>query len=394
MKIKHSLVSLALFFISPAVSLILSLFMLSASKNNKFYYTIISLSIGYIFIFTPPLGDLYRHYNTFLKLDNNIYINKDLFLHSLFFIIKYLYIPFELIPATFIFLSVYLILSAFNNIISISAKNYRKLEYIMMHIIVLLSINYFTIASGLRFGLAVSILTYGLCHYIRYNNIIALLFIILFSSFIHFTLLYFILPILFSIFIKINFRTFVLLLILGFISSLFSDIVFRFIVNIIHYGRSYIDGVWASSEDKNLHGKIRVILNQIPFFFFLLLFLITSRKIKSSLLFWICIFTSLTYFSYTLFTRLSSIPVFLMIFYILSKDKILIIKNIILIFVFSYFMIDTIYGYRRQILLGEMWKAPFYSPLIYIVNPNNDFDILIKEVDHNGFWIKNPVKTN
>lgn len=57
-------------------------------------------------------------------------------------------------------------------------------------------------------------------------------------------------------------------------------------------------------------------------------------------------------------------------------------------------MVDTIYGYRRQILLGEMWKAPFYSPLIYIVNPNNDFDILIKEVDHNGFWIKNPVKTN
>ncbi|HCR3204917.1 TPA: EpsG family protein, partial [Morganella morganii] len=272
--------------------------------------------------------------------------------------------------------------------------NYRKFEYIIMHIIVLLSINYFTIASGLRFGLAVSILTYGLCHYIRYNNIMALLFIVLFSSFIHFTLLYFILPILFSIFIKINFRTFVLLLILGFISSLFSDIAFRFIVNIIHYGRSYIDGVWASSEDKNLHGKIRVILNQIPFFFFLLLFLITSRKIKSSLLFWICIFTSLTYFSYTLFTRLSSIPVFLMIFYILSKDKILIIKNIILIFVFSYFMVDTIYGYRSQILLGEMWKAPFYSPLIYIVNPNNDFDILIKEVDHNGFWIKNPVKTN
>lgn len=395
---KISVLSVLIFLIFPFGGFLLSLSNLGNKKRNNFSHFMISLFFAYIFIFVPPLGDLYRYYNLHQVADlNKFHFDRTVFLYFYFLFIKWLNIPFYFTPFFAVYISVYLLLKSFDYFIFFYNLNVKRKIYILYVVIVLLNINYFVTAAGLRYVVATSIIIFSFSHYIKNKkNIILLLFFSL-ATIIHFSVFYFIFPFLISKCIKLSKEQFILLSIISMILSNYSMVIFSLFVDYFNYGYSYIIGKWASTEDRNLFGKLRVILNQIPFFLFLFIFILLDNSEKDkvkNLIYWLIIFVLFTKFSFVIFTRYSVVPNFLMIFYILSAKKIgKIVLQFFLIFCSVYFIIDSIYGYRRQILLGEMWRPLYISPLFFnFIKPNYDF--YLTEINTKGYWIKNPVADN
>ncbi|PHM39564.1 hypothetical protein Xmau_02568 [Xenorhabdus mauleonii] len=399
---KKSIVSLLCFFLIPIIGFVLSIISLNSKKNNLLSYIIISFFFAYIFIYIPPLGDLYRHYNSFLNISHLSFTEKDFLLHVYFALFHALNLPFYFIPGSVVFLSTLLILLSFSLLIKNQRISISYEKYILSHVIILLNINYFTIASGLRYGLAISIVIYAFSHYITNKKKTTFIILFLISILLHFSMLFFILPFFSSRIIKIKRISFFFICIISFILSSYSYIIFEIISNHIQYGHSYINGKWSSGEDKNIYGKIRIIINQVPFFLMLFFFsFFSKRKLTPSLnmerniIFWLSIFLLLTHFSFTIFTRFSILPTFLIIFYLLKLNsfKISYIYGLIVIFSIN-FMVDSLYGYRRQVLLGEMWRPLYLSPIMTIDYSDKHYRTLLSQVDKDGFWIKDPVAKN
>ena len=395
---KISVLSVLVFLLFPFGGFLLSLLNLSNKKRNNFSYFMISLFFAYIFIFIPPLGDLYRHYNLYQVVDfSQVHIDRAIFLYFYFLFMKWFDIPFYFAPFFVVFVSVYLLLKSFDYFIYLYKLNVKRKIYILYITVVLLNINYFVIAAGLRYMFAVSIMIFAFSHYIKNKNHIILFLNFLLACIIHFSIFYFIFPFLISKCFKLSKKGFIIISIISIMLSHYSVVIFSLFVDYFNYGYSYISGRWASTEDRNLFGKLRAILNQMPFFLFLFIFILLDNrendKVKN-LIYWLIIFVLFTKFSFTIFVRYSVIPNFLMIFYILSTQKVeKIILQILLVFCSVYFIIDSVYGYRRQILFGEMWRPLYTSPLFFnFIKP--DYDFYLTEVNSKGFWIKNPVADN
>ncbi|HIH4067467.1 TPA: hypothetical protein ACYR7J_003867, partial [Proteus mirabilis] len=157
---------------------------------------------------------------------------------------------------------------------------------------------------------------------------------------------------------------------------------------------SYVLGKWADSSGKNLAGQIKIILNQTPFFLFLFLLIINRCTFKNiNIIYWSVIIALLTKFSFTLFLRFSVVPTFIMLYILLIAYKDKLIIYIILLFSIVYFLSDSIYGYRRQILLGNMWEALYKPPILKMINIDKDYNFMLNQINKDGLWIKNPVES-
>ncbi|WP_277850149.1 EpsG family protein [Moellerella wisconsensis] len=380
-------------FIIPLIGFILTLGFIRKQKKIPFFY--ISAFSFIVFLYIPPLGDLYRHHLEYINTPN-IFINTklDFFLYYNLFIFKKLGIPFYFIPPIYVSLSLYLYLKSFDLFYKIRGTK----NLLLCIIIILLSVNYISIASGLRYGLAAAIVIYAYSHLIIKNNKLFSIILIIISTQIHFSTYLFLAPILLSS-INLSKRLFFSLCILSLIFSNTAIPILNIITEKLNHGSSYISGVWSSSENNNLAGQARFFLNKLPFYiyFFIFFFIIknNSNYKNNNILYWTILLCLVLSFSLSLFLRYSVVPSFIMLFLILSSQKIT--KNIflcILLFSLLDFSIDTLYGYRRQIELGAMWESLYTPPLIKIYSINDDYKSMLSEVDSDGFWIYNKVNSN
>nr|AXY99682.1 wzy [Proteus vulgaris] len=393
----NKLASLFLYLLLPMIGFLLSL--LSIRRRNNFLYLnsfYISIFIFIIFIYIPPLGDLYRHYQLFEHIDfNNPKIYKlDFLFYFNLIIFKNLCIPFFILPALYTSISVYLYLKSFEILYNNYSKNHVKITTLIIYVlIILLNISLFTTASGLRFGLSTALVIFAYSLIISKNKNLVPLIILLFASFMHFSSYLFIIIYFFSK-IKLNKLTFIALSSIAIIMSQIIVFLFEYLVQILNYGHSYVLGKWADSSGKNIAGQIKIILNQLPFFLFLFLFIINKNKFKNiNIIYWAVIIALLTKFSFTLFLRFSVVPTFIMLYMLLIAYKEKLIIYIILLFSIIYFLSDSIYGYRRQILLGNMWEALYKPPILKMINIDKDYDFMLNQINKDGLWINNPVES-
>lgn len=393
----NKLISLFLYLLFPMIGFLLSL--ISIRRTNNFIYLncfYISIFIFIIFIYIPPLGDLYRHYQLFeyIDLNDSKFYKLDFLFYLNLIIFKKLCIPFFILPALYTSISVYLYLKSFEILYNKYSQNYVKITTLIAYVlIILLNISFFTTASGLRFGLSTALVIFSYSLIISKNKKLIPLIILLFASFIHFSSYLFII-IYFLSKIKLNKFTFIILSIIAIITSQIIVFLFEYLTQMLNYGHSYVLGKWADSSGKNLAGQIKIILNQTPFFLFLFLLIINRCTFKNiNIIYWSVIIALLTKFSFTLFLRFSVVPTFIMLYILLIAYKDKLIIYIILLFSIVYFLSDSIYGYRRQILLGNMWEALYKPPILKMINIDKDYNFMLNQINKDGLWIKNPVES-
>ena len=52
------------------------------------------------------------------------------------------------------------------------------------------------------------------------------------------------------------------------------------------------------------------------------------------------------------------------------------------------FLFQNIYLQRRPLMLGEMWQGLYTPSLIAMTRSDDDFKLLLKEIDDYGDWVK------
>lgn len=385
--------STLMLFINPLIGFIFALEFIR--KQQKIPFFSISAFSFIITLYVPPLGDLYRHHLLYENAPSVFSSNKlDLVLYYNIFIFKTLEIPFYLIPAIYVSLSLYLYLKSFD----LFYKTRNEKHLLIGVLVVLLSVNYISIASGLRYGLAAAIVIYAYSNiFIKDNKKFAVV-LILISAQIHFSTYLFLFPILLSSF-KLSKRLFFLLCILSLIFSNAAIPILNIITEKLNHGSSYVSGVWSTADNNNLAGQIRFFINKLPFYigFFIFFFIIKndSKFNNKNILYWVILLCLTLSFSLSLFLRYSVVPSFILLFLILSSKKVT--YNIYLslvLFSFTYFSIDTLYGYRRQIELGAMWESLYTPPFMKFYSLSEDYKTMLLEIDSDGFWIYNKVNSN
>ena len=105
--------ALLMYFINPLVGFILTLS--SIKKRNKLPFFNISIFFFIIFLYTPPLGDLYRHNITYDLITSGVVEQrKDYVFYYNLLLFNYLNIPFYFIPPIYVSISLYFYLKSFD----------------------------------------------------------------------------------------------------------------------------------------------------------------------------------------------------------------------------------------------------------------------------------------
>lgn len=309
-------------------------------------------------------------------------------------------IPFYLLPALYVSISIYLILKTTGKVITSSGISISRNAFIAIHFISITIAPLFIIALGLRFGLACFISIYASTLYST-GEMKSRKFILLsmLSVLTHFSVVAIVLSTVLSNVIKIK-KSHVV--IFGMIAFFLSGILLPLVVsritllNINMYAQAYLSGAFGSFENKNLNGMINYILQFMPFIILLTYYLRCSHPIKKLGIYNLCSM-SIIMLAFSSIAPVAAgrfvLPVtyFLFFNYIYSKREHLKLRNIFLSFLVSFMVVFFIFenGYiqRRPILLGRMWQAIYEPPVINIMAVDDKFNSNLKNINpSNGEW--------
>ena len=275
---QQCLLAVMLFIICPALSFPVILY--HASRRRYWAYTMLAVFMGLCAMLWPPTGDLYRHtmdYFAFRELnvrEFSYYMEMrgesrfDFLLPLLSFLFAKAGIPFEFIRFLFIFIVYMLAFRVFEDCIRKNPGIGNGRTGIAVFFIFFLSIQFFTIVMGLRFGFAVILLAYGAWQYLEEKKLFGLLFIAL-SCMVHFSVI----PVAMLLFlarfgVRIN-NFWIALLCVGAVLCL-NSAVFQRVIEILPISDGekmamsvYVSGYWSGEflEDHSLKFQITKYLS-------------------------------------------------------------------------------------------------------------------------------------
>jgi len=312
-------------------------------------------------------------------------------------------IPFYFFPALQAAAVTYLFLSTINDLIDVVYKGEDKRFF---YLVAFIFINIITGALGLRFYIAIALVTKGISvYYFKENKKQAVIYCLLAVLF-HFSMAVVVMAFISSNFIKFNKKFTPLLFIIGFVTSSY---LLLFVINSGWLGfvgqyvkAGYID--YQGNADVDTKGNAIIVLIWryilIGALFFICYFYRSpadeDEKIKRYINFVnvYLVMASLTAISANAFSRyLIAVGSFLLLlnFFIAirNKRKGVTIFNMVfgLIFIFNFFF-QNIYLQRRPLELGEMWKGLYTPSLIAVTRTDDDFKLLLKQIDEDGDWVK------
>ncbi|KQN43711.1 hypothetical protein ASE93_18255 [Serratia sp. Leaf50] len=406
---KSGLLGLILAVINPIVAFAF-VFLNIKRKNSSVMLLSLSICVFTIFCFVPPYQDLYRRYiDTYLSYNNNsdyssvIQGHVDILMYVISLFMKRNDIPFYFFPAVQAGIVTYLFLSTINDLIDVVYKGEDKKVF---YLVAFLFINVIAGALGLRFYIAIALVTKGITvFYFKENKKQAIIYCIL-SLLFHFSMAVVVMAFIASNFIKLNKKFTPLLFIAGFITS---SVLLLFVINsgwlgfIGQYVKAgYID--FSGNADVDTKGNAVLVLVWryilvVMLFFVSYFYKFSPDEDKRVVRFinFVNVFlvvSSLTALSATAFNRyLIAVGSFLLLlnFFIAIKNKrkgVTLFNMIFTIVFIVNFLFQNIYLQRRPLMLGEMWRGLYTPSLIAMTRSDDDFKLLLKEIDDDGDWVK------
>lgn len=366
-----------LFIICPLLSLPCIIYY--ASHQKKWAYTLLAVFMGLCAMLWPPTGDLYRHNMMYFDFQNMTLINfidfiklkLDFLLYTISYIFAKIGIPFEFIRFIFIFISYKLIFNIYEDICKNIEANNQIIKTIFF--IFYLSVMFFVIVEGLRFGLAAILLAYGSYQYFAKHNRKGTIYIFL-SCITHFSVIPIVLIIiLIKIGLKIN-RALVIILSVACLICC-NPTVFQAIIDILPIDSTthaaltaYITGYWGGDflEDHSIKYLISKYLGHITIYPLIYLVLSQKNKSKYQQLANILIICTCACFaiSDTLYFRIAIlfIPIGLSLYFVKSKSY-KISTTFILLFCSLISFGSQIYTYRRESTLSREYLLVCPAPI-------------------------------
>lgn len=391
----------------PVLGFIFSLLSIQRGESNKLWYCLLSLIIFFIFIYIPPVSDLYRHYQAFYDISSSdsfldiIAGRLDLTLPLTMWLFKNLDLPFYLIPALYTSTCAYLVLKLTGRVINKTNRYISHNAFIALHFIAILLMPLFIIALGLRFGLACFISIYASVSYnIGDKNFKSFLILSIIATATHFfTFFVFCIVIASKIIFLKKLPAFLLSLICFIFASAILPVILSQItfMNLNVYTQAYLSGVFGSFENKNTNGLINYALQYTPFIIFLLHY-ITHKQAFNKSLSYLCnislIALAILSIAPVASGRFVIIATYLQFFYfIIGYQKPLYLRSIFMFFLITYFSLffifENIFIQRRPIQLGDMQNTLYTPQIINIININDRFNKYFNFINPtNGEWIK------
>ncbi|HAJ2701040.1 TPA: hypothetical protein HMT11_03140 [Escherichia coli] len=393
--------SFLLLFILPVAGFITSFFALRPNKNNNRVYLIMALFYFFFMIRYPPFSDSYfrfLQYQSLYSLSGVFSSGNDILFYLSAFIAKKIGVDFYLIPAFYSFLMVYFSLSAFGVVINKEVYCTNDKKFIFAHVVFISTLNILNWAAGIRYGMAMIWMVAGIIYYLYDSRKIGIL-LILFSVFMHFSMLFFLPVIFINRFYKLKSKKIIVpvCIFFYFLSTTILPLVLSSITfwGISDHSSIYVDGMY-SRQNSNFNAMFLSILGYV-FFGVLLLSFVTDRnhRFKIDKFTGICsmaIFLSAS--SITGFGRFIALCNFFLVsrflvVYLEGNFSILSFKKLFILFfcVVNIFLFD-IYLQRDQIFMAKMWQGLYKSPVTLLDYSQTDYNKYLYQINADGTWIQ------
>lgn len=354
----------------------------------------------------PPYQDLYRRYlETYYGYTKNTTfwdaIDKkiDYLYYTNTWVFYKLNIPFFLIPAIYASLAVYFVYMAYLKSGMQNNNDVSNLDFKISSIVIISFVNVVAIATTLRFGLAASMVVYGvICIYLSGEKTKGWIFLLV-AVMMHVSMLIIICTTILARLVKLN-RVITIFGCIFFCIA--STVLIRYLL--MRFNFFGLNNYFLTGYVESAWGGFRTEFSTLFFIFvqytiLLFLFVSTMRKTKYisngkfdnfiNVLLVVCF--SLT-ISITVFNRFLTMIVMylLLIRYFMSqtfirRSAIVTVGLVALIFYNSFFI--NIYVQRRPFILGEMWKSYYTPTVINLDYGMDDFNGYLKKINSDGDWI-------
>lgn len=384
-----------LFFISPLLSL--PFVFVEIYNKRRYAQTLVALFFALSAWLFPPIMDLYRHFLSFLKINDNPYALRDLLEDKSDFLLYYLNrfygylgLPFEIVKFTLTFLTYEIIFWIFRDIIK-KNKSLNK-YYFLIFCIFVLSVHYTNLVTGLRSIFSATLFTLGI--YLLVIKQKSGYFFLLSACFTHYTYYFYLIP--FIIMIKTNIqisnRNLIIfsLIIITFFNPLLLEKIMNlpFIPNFISGAmNAYLFGKFSSNQldTHNFNYFVLYLIGQIPVWIlaYYNIFLSNNnfgRISRLSLL--LLIFLSQV--SFILYDRFSAVFLYLSIFAILLYYRKNLQKILVIIFISLFISrIGLIYTFRKELSIS--YEYTLATPIPWILYHQYTPSWVFSHIDNEGF---------
>lgn len=293
---------------------------------------------------------------------------------------------------------VYFSLSAFGVVINKEVYCTNDKKFIFAHVVFISTLNILNWAAGIRYGMAMIWMVAGIIYYLYDSRKIGIL-LILFSVFMHFSMLFFLPVIFINRFYKLKSKKIIVpvCIFFYFLSTTILPLVLSSITfwGISDHSSIYVDGMY-SRQNSNFNAMFLSILGYV-FFGVLLLSFVTDRNHR----FKIDEFTGIC--SMAIFLSASSITGFgrfialcnfflvsrFLVVYLEGNFSILSFKKLFILFfcVVNIFLFD-IYLQRDQIFMAKMWQGLYKSPVTLLDYSQTDYNKYLYQINADGTWIQ------
>lgn len=388
------------FFICPLFSF--PFIMYSVLKKHFFACDLLALFMGCCSVLWPPTADLYRHnmlYFEFHRMNvsqffDYIETTPDFLYYLLSYLLSKVNINFEVIRFIFVFIAYKM---SFRIYFDCMSRNKNIYEYHKMFFLIFyLSVPFFTITQGLRYGMALSFFAYGAYFYLSYDKIKWLIFVII-ACLIHFSV-FPVLAILLLARCGFNITAIRILLIIVVSVIFLRETALTSLIDLlpiddllkVRIGH-YVEGYWSGEflDEFSIENKISRFLEHCAMYPLLLTsFWLDENKYNQFTKILIAVVCICYLISFTMFFRISLlfVSVALCAFAIEFKQKkwnIIVLKMIFLSCFLSFF--SQIYKYRREMTISREYLLVLPMPVLLI----NTFDYqwVVNNVDHSGAGI-------
>lgn len=367
------------------------------TKKYNGYLLLVSVALAFaVFSFAIDPSedlDLYRHYERIVEIGNLPFqsiisldnINSGYLLFDIYaWFITNLGLPKEFFTATTVFIAYFLMLSIFKDIKNryLSYCNRSTIAYSL--IILLLSINFIYLSSGIRNILANIIVFYACYHLIFYKKRVLFLINVIIAFLIHPASLIPAMLVLItytgSWFSKYS-KPMVILALLFMLGNKLVGFIISYIDTLASslpfYSATYLDSdsLWGGGfkEYASLQGWIAsYIVDRLPTYISLVYLLIFKPRQKDTLYLLLCVFLlvlSIVFSYQTIFSRINYFYIFAFSVFIIiqySEDKNSFNRNFMLAYLGSLIIIVMVTSYSFIDYLSTA-KEVFYKPLLFIL---------------------------
>lgn len=379
------------------------------SWKRRYAYTLFSLFMGICAVLYAPSGDLYRHTKVYFlcqdwgwkEFAGMILLKMDIFLLYLTYVCAKLGIHFEIVRFLFVFVSYECAFWIFRDVVKQNkVLQENRYYYILGFLLFFMSVIFFTITQGLRYGLGVYIMGVGLYKLFQKRRKGGWIWVCM-AGLIHFSFWALLIPVVLFRLRVVRLNKWVVLII-TLVLILFSNEFLQVLISLLPLSEfikqhllQYVTGYWAEDfyQDHSFLFRISRILSYWAIYPLLFFFLVSYRKTDSLyrnfLLFMILVLGISAPFG-DIFPRFSYLLIllfladlFLRFRPVLSKIRIL---NVIFCFVMLSFLAN-IYSSKRQLGISREYKLLYSSFPVLLWNTYSE-DWINKNISEDGNIIK------